>query len=78
MATLVYVAEDAAAWLESARELVAAGEVISGVTSLPGVLIARWLGADVQTLRIAYGTFVARFRALVAGLPPRLPTVWQI
>jgi urease accessory protein len=78
MATLVYVAEDAAAWLEPARELVAAGEVISGVTCLPGVLIGRWLGADAQALRIAYGRFVARFRALVAGLPPRLPTVWQI
>jgi len=78
MATLVYVAEDAAAWLEPARELLGAGGVISGVTCLPGVLLARWLGADAQALRIAYGRFVARFRALVAGLPPRLPTVWQI
>ena len=78
MATLVYVAEDAAAWLEAARELVGAGEVVSGVTCLPGVLIGRWLGADAQALRTAYGRFVARFRALVAGLPPRLPTVWQI
>jgi len=52
--------------------------VISGVTCLPGVLLGRWLGADAQALRIAYGRFVARFRALVAGLPPRLPTVWQI
>jgi urease accessory protein len=78
MATLVYVAEDAAAWLEPARELVGAGGVISGVTCLPRVLIGRWLGADAQALRIAYGRFVARFRALVAGLPPRMPTVWQI
>jgi len=78
MATLVYVGEDAASWLEPARELVGSGEVISGVTSLPGVLIGRWLGADAHVLRIGYGRFVARFRALVAGLPPRLPTVWQI
>ena len=78
MATLVYVAEDAAAWLGPARELIVAGEVISGVTCLPGVLIGRWLGADAQALRTAYGAFAARFRALVAGLPPRLPTVWQI
>jgi urease accessory protein len=78
LATLLYVAEDAAAWLEPARALVGAGGVISGVTCLPGVLIGRWLSADAQALRIAYGSFVVRFRALVAGLPPRLPTVWQI
>ena len=48
------------------------------MTCLPGVLVGRWLGADAQALRSAYGSLVARFRAMVAGLPPQLPTVWQI
>jgi hypothetical protein len=77
MATLVLAAEDAAAWLEPARALGGAGEVTSGLTCLPGVLIGRWLGVDAQAVRAAYGAFVARLRALVAGLPPRLPAMWQ-
>ena len=77
MATLMLVAEDAAAWLEPARPLGGANAVTSGLTCLPGVLIGRWLGVDAQAVRIAYGAFVARLRAPVAGLPPRLPGVWQ-
>ena len=77
MATLVLAAEDAVAWLEPARALGGAGEVTSGLTCLPGVLIGRWLGIDAQAVRAAYGAFVARLRALVAGLPPRLPAMWQ-
>ena len=77
VAALLYVAEDAQSWLEPARGLIAADGVTSGVTCLPGVLIGRWLGPDARTLRAAYARFAAGLRALVAGLPERLPTVWS-
>ena len=77
LATLVYVAEDARSWLEPARALIGADGVTAGVTCLPGVLIGRWLSPDAAALRSAYGAFAARLRALVAGLPERLPTVWS-
>ena len=76
-AILVYAADDAQGFLEPARALIGAGGVTAGVTCLPGVLIARWLDRDAQALRSAYGGFVARLRALVAGLPERLPVVWS-
>ena len=77
LATLVYVAEDARSSLEPARALIGADGVTAGVTCLPGVLIGRWLSTDAAALRRAYGAFAARLRALVAGLPERLPTVWS-
>jgi urease accessory protein len=75
-ALLVYAGEDAGRWLEPARALIGGGGVSAGVSCLPGVLIARWLGPDAALLRRAYGAFAARLRALIAGLPERLPTVW--
>lgn len=77
VATLIYAAGDAHSWLEPARALIAEGGVTSGVTCLPGVLIGRWLGPDARTLRAAYARFATGLRALVAGLPERLPTVWS-
>ena len=77
LATLIYVAPDARSWLEPARALIGAPGVTAGVTCLPGVLIGRWLGPDAAALSRAYGAFAARLRALVAGLPERLPTVWS-
>jgi urease accessory protein len=76
LATLVYAAEDARRWLEPARGLIGAEGLTAGVTCLPGVLIGRWLGADAAVLRSAYGAFASRLRALIAGLPERLPTIW--
>ncbi len=76
LATLVYAAPNARSFLEPARALIGADRVTAGVTCLPGVLIGRWLGPDAAALRRAYGAFAARLRALVAGLPERLPTVW--
>jgi urease accessory protein len=77
LATLVYAAEDARRWLDPARALIGAGGLTAGLTCLPGVLIGRWLGPDAAVLRSAYGGFVARLRASIAGLPERLPTVWS-
>ena len=76
MAILIYAGADAGDWLEPARDLIAADDVTSGVTCLPGVLIGRWLGPDAHILRAAYARFAARLRTLVAGLPERLPSVW--
>jgi urease accessory protein len=76
LATVIYVAEDAERWLEPARDLLAAAGISAGATCLPGILIARALGAEADALRRAFGGLVTRLRARIAGLPERLPTVW--
>jgi len=42
------------------------------------VLVARWLAPRAESLRPAYADFRRRFRAAAAGLPARLPTIWEI
>jgi urease accessory protein len=77
-ATLIYLGADAQSWLAPARELIPADGVRAGVSCLPGLLVSRWLDPDAARLRQSYAGFIARFRALVAGLPDRLPTIWSI
>ena len=59
--------------LEGARD----GRSVADLMRDGAGVIGRWLGVDAQAVRTAYGAFVARLRALVAGLPPRLPAMWQ-
>jgi urease accessory protein len=77
LATAVYVAPDAADRIELARALVERPDVRSGVTCMAPVLIARWLGEDPARVRRALQQFCARFRHAVAGLPERMPGIWQ-
>ena len=78
-ATAIYVAPDAAEQLETARELIGVPEGLKvGVTCLDGLLLMRWLGQDPLLLRQHYGRFWAAFRHKVAGLPEKLPRLWQI
>jgi urease accessory protein len=72
MATLWYVAQDAAAALESLRAaLVAARTVQCGASAWDGMIVARFLAADAASLRLPV---VAVLRALRAGRP--VPRVW--
>ena len=49
-----------------------------GVTSVGGLLIARWLGADPLQLRRAYADLTCHLREAAMGLPARLPRLWQV
>jgi urease accessory protein len=63
MAMLLYVADDAEGWLEPARELLeGGGSARRGLTSLPGLLIGRWLGPDAA----ACAALLARLSAVSA------------
>lgn len=76
-ATLIYVGGDAERWLAPARELIAADGTRAGISCLPELLISRWLDPDAARLRHRYAGFIARLRALVAGLPARPPAIWS-
>ena len=71
-ATAVYVAPDAARWLEEARALGAFATVVNGV------LVARWLEKDARILRAKFADFWSGFRHAAAGLPRRLPRLWHV
>lgn len=79
-ATVVYAGDDAAARLDLARSLLGRNEVglRAGVTVVNGVLVARWLGRDAETLRRAFGDFWAAFRAAAGGRRDTLPRLWHV
>lgn len=81
IATLVYLAADAATGLAAARAI-GEPQAIDGVqfaaTVVGGALIARWLAAEPLPLRLAFGRFWAMFRHRVGGLPETLPRLWWI
>ena len=81
-ASLVYVGDDAADRLATARELLAAtgndSNLRAGATHLGDVLLVRWLGRETRRLRDAYGNFWAAFRHRLAGYPQTMPRLWHI
>jgi urease accessory protein len=78
LATVIYVASDAADRLEEARALLEGASSRAGATCIGPVLIARFLGPDVLALRTDVVRFAAGFRAVAMGLPARLPRVWSV
>jgi urease accessory protein len=76
MASAFYLADDAASHREAARALIAEHGLRAGVTLVNGVLLARWLG-EATEVRAALTHYLANIRSAVAGLPARLPRVWQ-
>jgi urease accessory protein len=78
-ATLVYAGSDAAAWLDTMRELVTASDPgqRAGVTCLPGLLLCRWLGKDAAPLRASFVRAWTGFRHAAAGLPATAPATWN-
>jgi urease accessory protein len=75
-ATALYVGEDAASLLGTARDLAASETCRGGATVVNGVLLARFLG-NAANVRAAVMRYVAGLRQKSAGLPPRLPRLWH-
>ena len=50
----------------------------TGVTCFDNLLVARWLGHDASAVRQSYGMIWAAFRGVVRGLPPRMPSIWNM
>jgi urease accessory protein len=80
LATAVYVADDAGEFLATARDLLdtAPASVRVGATLVNDILVVRFMAADSQSLRHAFGEFWAGFRQAAAGLPAALPRLWHI
>lgn len=76
-ATVLYAADDAPALLGTARALVEAAAGRAGATLVNGLLLARFLSGDAAALRRDVVQYWAGLRAAAAGLPPRLPRVWE-
>lgn len=71
LATVLFAAPDAEARLEAARERLAAGGLVAGVSHLEGVLVARLLAADGDRLRGPLADFLVHLGG------SRLPPVWR-
>jgi urease accessory protein len=66
--------------LEDARTFQSAGKTTglrAGVTTIEGLVIARWLAMDAAQLRQAYMRFACYLRSAALGLAPLLPRLWQ-
>ncbi len=80
LATLIYVATDAASRMAVARTWLERlpGEVRAGVTCLGDVLLIRMLGRDPLAVRRCFGGVWSKLRAETFGFPARLPRIWDI
>lgn len=76
-ASLVYVGEDAAALLPPLRERLQGCADRVAATAFDGLLIVRVLAEDAADMRMAVRIAAGALRALAAGLPERLPKVWD-
>ncbi|MFT5487650.1 MAG: urease accessory protein [Paracoccaceae bacterium] len=74
VATVLYCAPDAAAYLETARGLIGEG----GASCVDGILVIRLVNADAAALRAEFAQFWKMFRHETAGLPATLPRVWEV
>jgi urease accessory protein len=75
-ATLVYSGPEAGAILEDVRGWLGP-RADAAATRLDGLVVVRWLSASPKRLRGSYGALRARLRAKIAGLPARLPRIWE-
>jgi urease accessory protein len=77
IATAIYVAANAAMVLPLARALALDSDCRAGATLVDGILIARFIGRDARALRMDLARYLADLRRAAAGLPPRVPRLWQ-
>ncbi|RTR23736.1 urease accessory protein UreD [Azospirillum griseum] len=79
-ATLLHAAPDAADRLDGLRALADSMESDArvGATAFDGLLVIRILGGDARAVRRAYATLWSGLRAAAAGLPTRLPRLWEV
>lgn len=76
VASAVYVADDAPAQIEPARELLSGATSHAAVTAVNGLLLARFFGPDPAVVRHDLGIYLGGLRHHVAGLARRLPRIW--
>lgn len=78
-ANVVYAGPDAGNHLQLARDLlIDHPNVRCAATFVNEVLLVRWLGRDVFSLRNAFADFWKQFRNHVGGQPETLPRLWDI
>jgi len=77
MATAIYVGENAASLLPLARALALDSDSRAGATLVGPVLLARFLGRDTRILRADLARYLGDLRRAAAGLPARVPRLWQ-
>jgi urease accessory protein len=78
MATLALVVDDPAPFLPILRSSRDHPAVRFGATIVNGILIARWLSKETQSLRQNFGNAWGELRAAAAHLPKSLPRLWYI
>ncbi|NQV99020.1 MAG: urease accessory protein UreD [Rhodospirillales bacterium] len=79
LANAVYAGADAAGQLDWVRELLnSQANVRSAATLVNGVLLVRWLGKDVFSLRKAFAEVWMAFRHRVGGQPQKLSRLWHM
>ena len=77
IATAIYMGPDAPSLLPLARALALDSDSRAGATLVDGILIARFIGRDARLLRTDLATYLADIRRAAAGLPARVPRLWQ-
>ncbi len=77
-ATLVLAAPDPGLHRDRVRALLDGSGGRAGATVVNGLLVARWLDGDAARLRRSFGKVWAALRHAAAGLPERLPRIWEI
>jgi urease accessory protein len=77
-ATLVLAGGDSAPLLDGVRAAQEGYQGRTGATLVNGLLVARWLDDDAARLRKSFGAVWAALRHQAAGLPPKLPRLWEI
>ena len=77
LATILYIAADAADHLDRARECLDTTSVRGGATVVSGMMICRLAAEAAVDLRRAVIIFLRTFRAGLGGFPPALPKVWS-
>ncbi|CAO3422971.1 urease accessory protein UreD [Azospirillum doebereinerae] len=78
-ATLLHAAPDAVRHRDALRALAEGAEGARvGVTGFDGLLVVRILGGDARAVRRTYAALWSGLRAEAAGLPTRLPRLWEV
>jgi urease accessory protein len=77
-ASLLLVVDDPVPFLPILRSCLDHPGVRFGCTIVNGILLARWLGTDAQSLRRSFGAAWGEVRAAAAGLPKTLPRLWHV
>ena len=69
--------QQAAALLEALRAIAPADAAPHGITALPGVLIARYLGDNSEAARLWFAQLWTILRPACCGRPAVLPRIWN-